>query len=238
MQQEQQQYDVFGWLAMAAAVTVAAYGEWSLGQAAGFGEWVAAALPVAIDSYAIRAMQRGREVAPAVALMIATNAAAHLHASGQLPMNAWVVVAVSAIAPVVFWRVHALRRTNAPRTPQPPRVEPERNTSEAEVNTPRPEPVPAPVHPAPAEALPAPTNTLVICGEHLPIPDVPPRPRITDPAEARRVIEQAWADGLSVRLAARRATRSPARVQAVYTELDAKRPMDGQTAIDIEGVAA
>ena len=52
------------------------------------------------------------------------------------------------------------------------------------------------------------------------------------------MIEQAWRDRLSLREAARRATRSTSQVQRVYAELDATRPIEGQTEIDVVGVAA
>ncbi|MGX9919457.1 hypothetical protein ACWIG4_06340 [Streptomyces sp. NPDC002248] len=102
--------DVLGWLAMLACVVIAAHGEWSLAVAAGYQPYVAAALPVAVDAYAIRSMQAGREVLAPVLLMVATNAAAHLVHAELLHVGPWLVVAVSAIAPVVLWRVHALRR--------------------------------------------------------------------------------------------------------------------------------
>ncbi|WP_432092114.1 hypothetical protein [Streptomyces sp. NRRL F-5630] len=102
--------DILGWLAMLACVVIAAHGEWSLAVAAGYQPYVAAALPVAVDAYAIRSMQAGREVLAPVLLMVATNAAAHLVHAELLHVGPWLVVAVSAIAPVVLWRVHALRR--------------------------------------------------------------------------------------------------------------------------------
>jgi hypothetical protein len=214
-----QNRDVLGWLAMGASVVVAAQGEWSLAVACHFGGWVAAALPVAIDAYAIRAMQTGREVLPAVLLMIATNAASHLHRGDVLPVSPWLVVAVSAIAPLVLWRVHALRRPARHGTAAVPQG-----------NTPAAEPVP-PVSPTPAaEPAPAPASPLVICGGHLEIPAVPPRPRL-DASAARAAIEQAWREGRSIRDAAKRATRSVSQVQRVYTELDATRPIEGQTEI-------
>ncbi|WP_435245876.1 hypothetical protein [Streptomyces sp. NRRL F-5630] len=109
--------DVLGWLAMLACVVIAAHGEWSLAVAAGYQPYVAAALPVAVDAYAIRSMQAGREVLAPVLLMVATNAAAHLVHTGLLHVGPALVVAVSAIAPVVLWRVHALRRGVPPGTP-------------------------------------------------------------------------------------------------------------------------
>lgn len=247
---QHQQRDVLGWLAMAASVVVAAHGEWSLAVACGFGSVVAAALPVAIDAYAIRAMQSGREVLPAVLLMIATNAASHLHGGGQLPVSPWLVVAVSAIAPTVLWRVHALQRH--PATGQGRDIEVSRP-----VPTEEPQQAPAPVnsqvtHGGQTPAAPVPhtvrmpeirlTGTtrepVAICGGgHLPVPAVPERSRLGT-AVARMIIESAWEEGLSVREAARRATRSTSQVQRVYAEMDAKKPITGQTEIQIETAAA
>lgn len=124
-------------------------------------------------------------------------------------------------------QVHSLVEDSEP-TPAP-----EENTHPETVNA----PVPEPVHPAPAQPMPASAKPLVICGDHLGIPAVPPRPRIESPAEARAVIERAWRDGLSIREAARLATRSTTRVQAVYAALDAKHgpaPIEGQTTIELE----
>ena len=82
---------------------------------------------------------------------------------------------------------------------------------------------------------------VAICGGgHLPIPTVPPRPRLGTEA-AREAIEQAWKDGLSVRKAAQASTRSPSQVQRAYARLDAERGPQvtpGQETFDIAGVAA
>lgn len=231
---QQQQRDLLGWLAMAASITVAAQGEWSLAVACGFSTVVAAALPVAIDAYAIRAMQTGREVLPAVLLMVATNAAAHLHHGGRLPVSPWLVVAVSAIAPTVLWRVHALKRAavHAPaRDTAPSPVPVQRDTA--------PSPVVAEVSPTPQPTpAPATVKPQVICGAHHEIPTVPPRPKLGT-EQARAAIEQAWRDGLSVREAARVSTRAPSQVQRVYARLDAEhpRPIVGQTEIQMEDAA-
>ncbi|MGW2169017.1 hypothetical protein ACWC1C_00630 [Streptomyces sp. NPDC001705] len=104
------EHDALGWAAMLASIAVTAHGEWSLAVACGYANAVAAGLPIAIDAYAIRAMRAGREIFPPVLLMIATNAAAHLVHGGMLTVAPWLVVLVSGIAPVVLWRVHALRR--------------------------------------------------------------------------------------------------------------------------------
>ncbi|MFB6984234.1 hypothetical protein [Streptomyces scopuliridis] len=231
MTKQQQQRDVLGWVSMLACIAVAAHGEWSLAVAVGFSPWVAAALPVAIDAYAIRAMQAGREILPSVVLMIATNSAAHLHHGGLLTVSPWLVVAVSAIAPVVLWRVHALRHSTATEPVPAPVVAP-RNI---EVS-----PISMEVSPAPPPAeVPATASALVICGEHLPVPPVPPRPKLGT-EDAREAIEKAWRDGLSIREAARASTRSASQVQRVYARLDADHGpalIEGQTEIEIPAAA-
>jgi hypothetical protein len=64
---------------------------------------------------------------------IAVNACAHLVAAGLLPVCIPLVVGVSAIAPLVFYRVHALTAHSAPR-----------NAPAADVPTTAPAPEPAP----------------------------------------------------------------------------------------------
>ena len=103
--------DLLAWLAMGAAVTVSAHGEWRLAVDCGFGSAVAAGLPLALDTYALRALRAGREVFPPVLGMIATNAAAHLLGAGVIHQGWPLIVAVSAIAPLVLWRVHVLHAT-------------------------------------------------------------------------------------------------------------------------------
>ncbi|SOB84220.1 hypothetical protein [Streptomyces sp. 1331.2] len=106
--------DVLGWLAMGASIAVTAQGEWSLAVSSGYHPVVAGALPVAIDAYAIRALRTGREVLPAVLAMVATNSAAHLLHGGMLTISPALVVAVSAIAPLVLWRMHVLKHDPEP----------------------------------------------------------------------------------------------------------------------------
>ncbi|WP_327654781.1 hypothetical protein [Streptomyces sp. NBC_00483] len=136
--------DALGWAAMAASIAVTAHGEWSLAVASGYAPVVAAGLPIAIDAYAIRAMRAGREIFPPVLLMVATNAAAHLLKGGMLTVAPWLVVLVSAIAPVVLWRVHALHRHEA-AAPEPQPVEYE----QAPAAEPVPETKPEPARPVP-----------------------------------------------------------------------------------------
>jgi hypothetical protein len=102
-------WDVLGWAALVAAIVVTASAEYDLARACGFGAWVAAGVPAALDIYAVRALRAGRDVLAVVAAMIAVNAAAHLVTAGLLPVSWPLITAVSAIAPLVLWRVHALR---------------------------------------------------------------------------------------------------------------------------------
>lgn len=135
------EHDALGWAAMLASIAVTAHGEWSLAVACGYANAVAAGLPIAIDAYAIRAMRAGREIFPPVLLMIATNAAAHLVHGGMLTVAPWLVVLVSGIAPVVLWRVHALRRHE--------QTAPEPTTDDIVISSPEAAPEPE------AESVPA-----------------------------------------------------------------------------------
>ncbi|MCI3930198.1 hypothetical protein [Streptomyces sp. AN091965] len=139
--------DVLGWSAMLACIVVTAHGEWSLAVACGYVTTVAAGLPIAIDAYAIRAMRAGKEILPPVLLMVATNAGAHLVHGGMLRVTPWLIVLVSAIAPVVLWRVHALRRHES--------AEPESTTDDIVISSPTPvvEPVPE-TKPEPSRPVP------------------------------------------------------------------------------------
>ncbi|KWT62860.1 hypothetical protein ADL21_06345 [Streptomyces albus subsp. albus] len=169
--------DVLGWAAMLACIAVTAHGEWSLAVDCGYDAVVGGGLPVAIDAYAIRAMRSGREIFPPVVLMVATNAAAHLLKGGMLDVSPWLVVAVSAIAPVVLWRVHALRRTPAAgyaeerpewegvRTEYVPPAEPE---AYPQLPRPVPEVVPDGVRTLPIVARPEPRPTEVPRAEPVP----------------------------------------------------------------------
>lgn len=104
------------WIAGIAAVVLTASGEYALYRSCGFGQHVAAAGPVCLDAYLLATIWAGREVAVSMLVMVATNATAHLLPPTGPPHA--VVVAVSALAPVVLWRVHALtvHTCPAPRT--------------------------------------------------------------------------------------------------------------------------
>jgi hypothetical protein len=105
--------DFLKWAALAAALVATASAEYELARAVGFNEWVAAAVPGALDIYTVRALRAHRDVLAAVAAMIGVNAASHLVTAGLLPVDVPLVVAVAAIAPLVLWRVHSLALPDA-----------------------------------------------------------------------------------------------------------------------------
>jgi hypothetical protein len=148
--------------------------------------------------------------------------------AAAVPLLDYVTAAVPPTAALLAFgllmrQVHGL--VAEPKETPVPVVEIERDTPVS--------PVVEEVSPTPRpELAPAPASSLVICGGHLEIPTVPPRPRLGTEA-ARQAIEQAWRDGLSIREAARVSTRGASQVQRVYAQLDAMQPMDGQTEIEL-----
>lgn len=103
-----QKKDVLGWAATGFALVVTFSAEYELAKAVGIHQVVALAVPGALDVYVLRALQVKRDVFLAVLAMVAVNAASHLVTAGVLLVDWRLIVAVSAIAPVVLWRVHVL----------------------------------------------------------------------------------------------------------------------------------
>jgi hypothetical protein len=141
--------DLLGALALVAALVATASAEYQLARAVGFGEFTAGCVPAALDVYALRAFAVRRDVSAVVAALIVTNALAHLVSAGLIPVSVPLVVAVSAIAPLVLWRVKALSApVSAPEAspvgPEP--SEPERLT-ESHSAAPTPKPATEPVDP-------------------------------------------------------------------------------------------
>lgn len=101
--------DALKWVSVAAALAATATAEYNLAVQIGMHEWVAPAVPVALDAYVLRALQRGREVFVSVVAMVGVNAASHLEHAGMIPLDWRLTTAVAAIAPLVLWRVHALK---------------------------------------------------------------------------------------------------------------------------------
>lgn len=144
--------DLLGALALLAALVATASAEYELARAVGYGQWVAGCIPGALDVYALRAFSVKRDVTAVVAALILSNASAHLVSSGLLPVGIPLVVAVSAIAPLVLWRVKALSAPLSAPEPAPVPAEPECATRPVE----RPVAIPAPVPASAPESEPDP----------------------------------------------------------------------------------
>ena len=100
--------DWLKWVAAGFALAATASAEYDLARAIGMNEWIAVAVPGALDAYVVRALRAHREVLTAVLAMVGVNAASHLVTAGIMPVDWRLITAVSAIAPLVLWRVHAL----------------------------------------------------------------------------------------------------------------------------------
>ncbi|MGW1730107.1 hypothetical protein [Streptomyces sp. NPDC001999] len=134
--------DLLGALALLAALVATASAEYELARACGFGAIVAGCIPGALDVYALRAFSVKRDVPAVVVALIFTNALAHLVASHLIPVSVPLVVAVSAIAPLVLWRVKALSAPVA--APEAVRVAAPAPAPERPVERPVAIPAPAP----------------------------------------------------------------------------------------------
>lgn len=173
--------DYLAWAALAATFVVTASAEYHLARVCGFGVYVAGAVPAALDIYALRALRAARDMTAVVIALITVNALSHLVSAEMIPVTWPLIVAVSSIAPLVMWRVHALREgvsapVDAPAEPSP-------------------EPVPEPAEPPEPEPVPV---TL----ERLPMlpPAVPVGPFKTDAGtgagtgrDLRQAVLDAWA---------------------------------------------
>lgn len=100
--------DWLKWVAAGFALVATASAEYDLARAIGMNEWIAMAVPGALDAYVVRALRAHREVLTAVLTMVGVNAASHLVTAGIMPVDWRLITAVSAIPPLVLWRVHAL----------------------------------------------------------------------------------------------------------------------------------
>lgn len=97
------------WGALGCALVSTAHAEYTLATAAHFNEYVALAVPGALDLYVVRALQQRRDVFVAVLAMVAANVASHLIAGGVLEVKWPVIAAVGAVAPLIVWRVYSLK---------------------------------------------------------------------------------------------------------------------------------
>jgi len=99
------------WGALGCALASTAHAEYTLATAAHFNEYVALAVPGALDLYVVRALQQRRDVFVAVLAMVAANVTSHLIAGGVLGVQWPVIAAVGAVAPLIVWRVYSLKYT-------------------------------------------------------------------------------------------------------------------------------
>lgn len=99
------------WGALGCALVSTAHAEYTLATAAHFNEYVALAVPGALDLYVVRALQQRRDVFVAVLAMVAANVTSHLIAGGVLEVRWPVIAAVGAVAPLIVWRVYSLKYT-------------------------------------------------------------------------------------------------------------------------------
>lgn len=106
--------DFLGGAATVFALAVTFNAEYELATAVHIHPLVAYAVPGALDVYVLRALQVRRDVFLTVLAMVSVNAASHLVTAGVLKVGWQLIVAVSAIAPLVLWRAHVLR--HAPST--------------------------------------------------------------------------------------------------------------------------
>jgi hypothetical protein len=136
--------DLLGALALLAALIATASAEYQLARAVGFGEFTAGCVPAALDVYALRAFSVKRDVSAVVGALILTNALAHLVDSGMLTVSVPLVIAVSAIAPLVLWRVKALSASLTPDQPVSATPEPVKPERAAECPTEAPRKAPEP----------------------------------------------------------------------------------------------
>lgn len=149
------------WAALVAVLVVLASAEYQLAVACGFGTYVAAGVPAALDVYALAALRARRDVLAVVVALIAVNAASHLVEVGLLPVNVQLVVSVSAIAPLVLWRVHWLSEGTERRLPEKTPLSAEPSAVRTEL---QPESSSAPAEPAEpitVERGPAAVSTVV-----------------------------------------------------------------------------
>lgn len=146
---EQPKADAVAWLvrlSVTAGVVWTAVSEWQLARIIGAPNWVAPALPLAIDAYVVAAVfvGRRRDLAGALAIMSCAQIAARLLDAGQVQVSIALVSLVSILVPLTIWRVHALADDHEvqvrpePAEPQvrPNQGEPAANRSEPAANLP------------------------------------------------------------------------------------------------------
>lgn len=99
------------WGAVGFALASTAYAEYNLAVVLGANEYIAVAVPGALDLYVLRALQVRRDVFLAVLAMVAANVTWYLVHSGDVAITWQLRSAVGALAPLILWRVHSLKYT-------------------------------------------------------------------------------------------------------------------------------
>lgn len=97
------------WAQLGCALVATAHAEYTLALATGLHWVVASAVPGALDLYVIRALQKHKDVLPAVLVMVAANVASILVSAHVLPLHWGLYSAVGALVPLLVWRGHVLR---------------------------------------------------------------------------------------------------------------------------------
>lgn len=101
--------DVILWGALGCALVSTAHAEYTLATATHVNDWVALAVPGALDLYVIRALQQRKDVALAVLVMVAANVTSHLLTADVLPVHWTITAAVGALAPLILGRIYYLK---------------------------------------------------------------------------------------------------------------------------------
>jgi hypothetical protein len=200
-------------LALVAGIAVTAAGEWELARQVGISRVVAPLLAVVIDVYVIASVRaaQGRDIAAALTMMGGAQVAAHLLSTGHIGSSVALVAAVSLVAPVVIWRVHALAGIGkAPVSTGATIVAP--NMAGATVNLTRAATPPwKPTTPKWAPALQSPVVRAVSAVQE-PRPDVVTAHVSPEPAKVAMSPQKPSADQI---------------VRALYDQLGDKRPGTG-----------
>ena len=127
------------WAQAGCALVATAHAEYVLATSVNLHWIVAGAVPGALDLYVIRALQKRKDVLPAVLVMVAANVASILVQAGVIPLHWGLYSAVGALAPLLLWRGHVLRvleqeGTGAVSAPEPPALAPAPETYSPQVN--------------------------------------------------------------------------------------------------------
>lgn len=169
------------WAQLGCALVATAHAEYTLASATGLHWVVAGAVPGALDLYVIRALQKHKDVLPAVLVMVAANVASILVSAGVLPLHWGLYSAVGALVPLLVWRGHVLRvhpGTDAGAVSAPVPAVPEERVHVPETDeTWLPEFLAEQVHPsAPALGIFTPAEQDEYEGEYTSTPALPPLP--------------------------------------------------------------